>query len=79
MLRGLIAILILANLFALGAIRGLFGPLPASGTLDRKQLSRQIHPEGLIVRAIKPSESADVPIVGGPVADPAIQSTTLTQ
>ncbi|WP_321840905.1 hypothetical protein [Paraburkholderia bannensis] len=79
MLRGLIALLILANLCALGAIRGFFGPLPASGTLDHKQLGRQIHPEGLSVRAIKPSESVDVPIVGGPVADPAIQSTTLTQ
>ncbi|MBN3855412.1 MULTISPECIES: hypothetical protein [unclassified Paraburkholderia] len=79
MLRGLIAILILANLLALGAVRGLFGPTPASGTLDRKQLSRQIHPENLSVRPIKPSESVDVPIVGGPVADPAIQSTTLTQ
>ncbi|NIE66776.1 hypothetical protein [Burkholderia sp. Ax-1719] len=79
MLRGLIALLILGNLLALGAIRGFFGPPPASGTLDRKQLSRQIHPEGLSVRAIRPSESVDVPIVGGPVADPSIQATTLTQ
>ncbi|WP_322043830.1 hypothetical protein [Paraburkholderia sp. J67] len=79
MLRGLIAILILANLLALGAIRGLFGPLPASGTLERKHLNRQIHPEGLGVRAIRPSESVDVPVVGGPVVDPAIQSSTLTQ
>jgi hypothetical protein len=79
MLRGLIALLILGNLLALGAIRGFFGPLPASGALDHKQLSRQIHPEGLSVRAIRPSESVDVPIVGGPVADPSIQATTLTQ
>lgn len=79
MLRGLVVMLILANLVALAAIRGFFGPPPASGALDRKQLSRQIHPEGLSVRAIKASESVDVPIVGGPVADPAIQSTTLTQ
>ncbi|QBQ96027.1 hypothetical protein [Paraburkholderia pallida] len=79
MLRGLIAILILANLLAFGAIRGLFGPAPLTGTNGHKQLNRQIHPEGLMVRPIKPSESVDVPVVGGPVADPAIQASTLAQ
>jgi hypothetical protein len=79
MLRWLIAILILANLLAFGAVRGLFGPAPASGATSRNQLNRQIHPEGLTVRAIRPSESVDVPVVGGPVADPAIQASTLAQ
>ncbi|CAM2147936.1 MULTISPECIES: hypothetical protein [Paraburkholderia] len=79
MLRWLIAILILANLLAFAAIRGLFGPTPASGSLERQHLNRQIHPEGLTVRPIKPSESVDVPVVGGPVADPAIQASTLAQ
>jgi hypothetical protein len=79
MLRWLIAILILANLLAFGAVRGLFGPTPASGATSRSQLNRQMNPEGLSVRPIRPSESVDVPVVGGPVADPAIQSTTLTQ
>jgi len=79
MLRWLIAILILANLLAFGAIRGLFGPAPLSGTGSDKQLNRQINPEGLTVRPIKASESVDVPVVGGPVANPAIQASALTQ
>jgi hypothetical protein len=79
MLRWLIAILILANLLAFGAIRGVFGPTPASGARDSRPLTRQIHPERLSVRPILPSESIDVPVVGGPVALPAVQTTTLTQ
>ncbi|WP_322103697.1 hypothetical protein [Paraburkholderia sp. J41] len=79
MLRWLIAILILANLLAFAAISGVFGPTPASGNRETTHLSRQIHPERLRVRAILPSESADVPTVGGPVAQPAVQASALTQ
>ncbi|MDR3096956.1 MAG: hypothetical protein LBV73_07765 [Paraburkholderia sp.] len=79
MLRWLIALLILANLLAFGAIRGLFGPAPLTDSGSHQQLNRQIHPEGLTVRPIKPSESVDVPVVGGPVADPAIQASALAQ
>ncbi|WP_322010448.1 hypothetical protein [Paraburkholderia sp. J12] len=79
MLRWLIAILILANLVAFSAIRGVFGPTPASGSRDSLPLNRQIHPERLAVRPIPASESADVPVVGGPVADPAVQASALTQ
>ncbi|MCG5077312.1 hypothetical protein [Paraburkholderia tagetis] len=79
MLRWLIAILILANVLAFGAVRGLFGPAPLTSTSGNKQLNRQIHPEGLTVRPIKASESVDVPVVGGPVAPPDVQASTLTQ
>ncbi|CAB3784205.1 hypothetical protein LMG28688_01823 [Paraburkholderia caffeinitolerans] len=78
MLRWLIAILILANLLAFGAVRGLFGPAPLTSTSGNKQLNRQIHPEGLLVRPIKPSESVDVPVVGGPMADPAVKASELS-
>jgi hypothetical protein len=79
MLRWLIAILIVANLVAFAAIRGLLGPTPASGSRDSRPLTRQIHPERLAVRPIPASESVDVPVVGGPVADPAVQASTLSQ
>lgn len=79
MLRWLIAILILANLAAFAATRGAFGPTPASGSRESQHLNRQIHPERLTVRPIPASESIDVPVVGGPVAQPAVQASTLTQ
>jgi hypothetical protein len=79
MLRWLIAILILANLLAFAAIGGIFGPTPSSGSRETQHLNRQIHPERLVVRAITPSESADLPTVGGPVAQPAVQASSLAQ
>jgi hypothetical protein len=79
MLRWLLAILILANLLAFATLRGVFGPTPASGQRDTQPLNRQIHPERLGVRPIPASESVDVPVVGGPVADPAVQASTLAQ
>jgi hypothetical protein len=79
MLRWLLAILILANVLAFAALRGVFGTTPASGLRDTLPLTRQIHPERLGVRPIPASESVDVPVVGGPVADPAVQASTLTQ
>jgi len=79
MLRWLLAILILANLAALAAVLGVFGPTPAAGSRTSQPLSQQIHPERLTVRAILPSESIDVPVVGGPVAQPDVQTQTLPQ
>lgn len=79
MLRWLIAILILANLAAFAAIYGVFGPTPASGSRETQHLSRQIHADRLTVRPISASESVDVPVVGGPVAEPAVQASTLAQ
>jgi hypothetical protein len=79
MLRWLIVLLLVANLAALAAIYGVFGPPPAAGRHETQHLSRQIHPERLIVRAIPASASADIPTVGGPVASPGVQSQPLTQ
>ncbi|WP_233861985.1 hypothetical protein [Paraburkholderia adhaesiva] len=79
MLRWVIPLLILANGAAAAANLGVFGPTPASGPRDSAPLARQIHPERLSVRPIVASESVDVPVVGGPVSDPAVQSTPLAQ
>ena len=79
MLRWLIAFLLVANLVAFAAIYGVFGPTPASGTRETQHLGRQIHPERLIVRPILASESVDVPLIGGPVASPRVQSEPLSQ
>lgn len=77
MLRWLIATLILANIAAFAAFSA--APTPASGRRDSAPLDRQIHPERLSVRPISPSESADVPVVGGPVATPDVQASALPQ
>ncbi|RQH04690.1 hypothetical protein [Paraburkholderia dinghuensis] len=79
MLRWVIPLLILANSAAAAANAGVFGPTPASGLRDSAPLTRQIHPERLTVRPIVASESVDVPVVGGPVSDPAVQTAPLTQ
>lgn len=79
MLRWVITLLILANAAAFAANLGAFGPTPASGARDGQPLTRQIHPERLAVRPILASESLDAPVVGGPVAQPAVQAAPLTQ
>ena len=79
MLRWLIAFLLVANLAAVAAIFGAFGPPPAAGRHESQHLSRQIHPEKLAVRPIPASESADIPLIGGPVASPNVQSQQLDQ
>jgi len=79
MLRWLIAILILANLAALASVLGAFGPIPAAGSRSGDPLNRQVHPERLAVRAIPASESVDVPVVGGPVVLPDVQTSALPQ
>jgi hypothetical protein len=79
MLRWLIVLLVIANLIAVAAISGVFGPPPTAGRHETQHLSRQIHPESLIVRPIPPSASVDVPTIGGPVAQPDVQAQPLTQ
>ena len=79
MLRWVIPLLILGNGAAAAANLGVFGPTPASGLRDGTPLTRQIHPERLGVRPILASESVDVPVVGGPVAEPSVQTAPLTQ
>jgi hypothetical protein len=79
MLRWLIAFLFLANLAALAALYGVFGPPPAAGRHETQHLGRQIHPDRLIVRPIPPSASVEVPLIGGPVAAPGVQAQPLSQ
>jgi len=79
MLRWLIALLLVANLAAFAALYGVFGPPPAAGRHENQHLGRQIHPERLVVRPIPPSASADIPLIGGPVASPGVQEQPLSQ
>jgi len=79
MLRWLIVLLLVANLAALAAIYGVFGPPPAAGLHESGHLSRQIHPERLAVRPIPASDSVEVPLIGGPDASPNVQSQPLSQ
>lgn len=79
MLRWLIVFLLVANLAAFAAIYGVFGPPPAAGRHETQHLSRQIHPERLAVRPIPASASADIPTIGGPVAQPDVQAQPLSQ
>lgn len=70
MLRWLIAILLVANLIALAAIEGLFGPPPAAGAREPAHLAQQVHPEALRVSAT--AQAAETPVVGGPITSPTI-------
>ncbi|AJK47871.1 hypothetical protein [Burkholderia plantarii] len=70
MLRWLIAILLVANLIALAAIEGLFGPPPAAGAREPAHLAQQVRPEALRVSAT--AKAAETPVVGGPITSPAI-------
>ncbi|ALK32058.1 hypothetical protein [Burkholderia plantarii] len=70
MLRWLIAILLVANLIALAAIEGLFGPPPAAGAREPAHLAQQVRPEALRVSAT--AQAAETPVVGGPITSPAI-------
>jgi len=79
MLRWLIVLLLVANLAAFAALYGAFGPSPAAGRRETQHLGRQIHPERLAVRPIPPSASIDIPLVGGPVASPGVQTQPLSQ
>jgi hypothetical protein len=79
MLRWLIAALFVANLVVFAAVRGVFGPTPAAGAREPSHLSQQIQPDRLQVRPLNPAQTAPPPVVGAPVADPAIAASTLTQ
>lgn len=72
MLRWLIAILVAANLIALAAAQGLFGPQPAAGPREPSHLTQQVHPQALRVTATM--QAAEAPTVGGPIATPAVES-----
>ncbi|KVF73951.1 hypothetical protein WS75_16695 [Burkholderia sp. FL-7-2-10-S1-D7] len=70
MLRWLIAVLILANLLAFVAVRGVFGPLPAAGPREPEVLSRQVRPDAL--HAMPLAQASDQPVIGGPIGSPAV-------
>lgn len=75
MLRWLISILVAANLIALAAVQGLFGPRPAAGPREPSHLAQQVHAQALRVTAtVQPAEA---PTVGGPIASPTVESMLL--
>ena len=79
MLRWLLAVLFLANLFMFVVVQGVFGTLPAAGGREPQHLDRQVHPELVRVRPIGPEEAADQPVVGGPAPAASVQAAPLTQ
>ncbi|APR34422.1 hypothetical protein [Paraburkholderia sp. SOS3] len=79
MLRWLIALLVIANLLAFAAVRGLFGPTPAAGAREPFHLNRQIHPEGLRVQPMSATDAADQAVVGGPAPVAPIAASALAQ
>ena len=79
MLRWLLAVLFLANLFMFVVVQGVFGPLPAASVREPQHLDRQVHPELVRVRPIGVEEAADQPVVGGPAPAAAVQAAPLTQ
>ncbi|WP_244129358.1 hypothetical protein [Burkholderia gladioli] len=75
MLRWLIAILLVANLVALAAIQGLFGPPPAAGAREPWHLTQQVRPQALHTTAV--TQAAEQPVVGGPISSPPVESQPL--
>lgn len=77
MLRWPIAILLLANILAFVAVRGVFGPPPTAGGREPGHLNREVHPDWLKVRPITAGQAADQPVVGGPVPTAPIAASAL--
>lgn len=75
MLRWLIAILLVANLVALAAIQGLFGPPPAARAREPWHLTQQVRPQALHTTAV--AQAAEQPVVGGPISSAPIESQPL--
>ncbi|WP_269508111.1 hypothetical protein [Burkholderia sp. IMCC1007] len=75
MLRWLIAVLFLANLLAFALAHGMLGPLPAAGPREPGVLSRQVQPDAL--RATPLAQASDQPVIGGPLAAPALTGKPL--
>ncbi|VWC51282.1 hypothetical protein BLA6993_07967 [Burkholderia lata] len=75
MLRWLIAVLFLANMLAFVVARGVFGPLPAAGPREPGVLARQVLPDALRVTPL--AQASDQPVIGGPIAPPAVTAEPL--
>jgi hypothetical protein len=79
MLRWSIAILLLANILAFVAARGVFGPSPSAGGREPTHLNRQVHPEWLSVQPVTAADAADQPVVGGPAPAAPIAASELPE
>ena len=79
MLRWPIAILLLANILAFVAQRGIFGPSPAAGGREPTHLNRQVHPEWLRVQPVTAADAADQPVVGGPAPAAPVAASSLPE
>ncbi len=79
MLRWLLILLVIANLIAFVAARGMFGPAPSAGMREPNHLSRQIHPDWLKVQPLSAADAADQAVVGGPAPVAPIAASALSQ
>ena len=79
MLRWPIAILLLANVLAFVAGRGVFGPPPTAGGHEPSHLNREVHPDWLKVQPVTAAQAADQPVVGGPAPVAPIAASELQQ
>jgi hypothetical protein len=79
MLRWPIALLLLANILAFVALRGVFGPSPAAGGREPTHLNLQVHPEWLKVQPVTAAEAADQAVVGGPAPAAAVATSALPE
>jgi hypothetical protein len=79
MLRWPIAILLLANILAFVAVRGVFGPPPTAGGREPVHLNREVHPEWLKVQAVSMGQAADQAVVGAPAPAAPIAASALPQ
>jgi hypothetical protein len=79
MLRWLIAVLFLANLLAFVMVRGVFGPTPAAGEREPSHLKNQVRPQALQVQSISATQTDPPAVVGGPVREPGVAASALTQ
>ena len=79
MLRWPIAILIVVNVLAFVALRGVFGPIPTANGRQPNHLSRQIHPDWLKVQPVSAADAADQAVVGGPAPEAQISTSALPQ
>ncbi|MBU9608929.1 hypothetical protein QZM19_23035 [Burkholderia multivorans] len=75
MLRWLIAVLFLANLIAFALATEMVGPRPAAGAREPGVVARQVRADAL--RATPLVQATDQPVVGGPIAPPAVATEPL--
>ena len=77
MLRWFVGTLVIANLLAFAALRGMFGAYPAAGFLEPAHLKGQVHPEWMTTHAENPAAPPDEPVVAGPAPTPEVQASAV--